>query len=134
MTLEKTSARVCTVVALGCAATLGCAAPAAEIRAPSATQQALIGLSKATLLNCAGAPLREIQNGESTVLIYHKDAPVIENSFMGSKSSVSRTHHSCTARLVLTKDVVEGIEYDSEPATYAAEDHCDEIFSACSAP
>jgi len=134
MILGRTPIRVCAIVALGAVTAWGCAAPPPEIRPPSTTQMALIGVSKGTLLNCAGPPLREIQSGETTVLTYHRDAPAIEESFTGSKSSVSRIHHSCTARLLLTKDTVDGVEYDSEPATFAAEDHCDEIFSACMSP
>ncbi len=108
-----------------------CATAPPQQRSPIAT--ALLGKTKQELVTCAGAPLKEFAQGDATVLTYYKEAPELEESFMGSKSSLRFEHrHGCRARISLREDRVEGIEYESVPATFSSEDHCDEIFQACS--
>jgi hypothetical protein len=107
----------------------GCTTPAHDPRSQIAT--ALLGKTKNELVNCAGKPLQELVQRDVTVLIYYKDAPELESSFMGSKSGMLRKRHGCRARIVLTNDRVEGIEYESVPETFGGEDHCDEIFQGC---
>lgn len=111
--------------------TLGSCAPAPpQQRSQIATT--LLGKTKQELVTCAGMPLNEFVRSDATELIYYKDSPKLEESFMGAKSSIrAERPHGCRARIYLKEDRVEGIEYESVPATFAGEDHCDAIFQAC---
>ncbi len=97
----------------------------------SAAHAGLIGKTKQEILTCAGPSLSEAHRGQQTVLIYHKDAPPFDQSFFGSKASVSAVHHDCTAVLTLDDDRVVAVEYRPEPPSIAAYDHCEEIFQGC---
>ncbi|MBA5864196.1 MAG: hypothetical protein GDA65_15995 [Nitrospira sp. CR1.1] len=90
--------------------------------------ETLIGKSKQDLLACAGSPLREIPTAEGIVLNYYAEAPMFEESFMGSKGSRSGNHHGCWVRISLREDLFIGVEYKSVPTPGIADDHCDEIF------
>ena len=98
---------------------------------PSAAHAGLIGKTKQELLTCADAPLSKTPRGQETVLVYHRNAPAFDRSFFGSKASVDSVHHGCTALLTLKDDRVVAVEYRPEPASIAAEDHCEEIFQNC---
>lgn len=93
--------------------------------------EVLIGKSKQDLLACAGSPLREIPVGGGIVLKYYKEAPMFEESFVGSKGSISGIHHGCWASISISEDRVIGVEYRSVPSPGIADDHCDEIFETC---
>ncbi len=108
---------------------LGCTTAPQEAHVSPA--QALIGKSKQDLLGCAGSPLREIPTSGGIVLKYYKEAPMFEESFMGSKGSRSGTHHGCWASISMSEDRVIGVEYKSVPTRGTANDHCDEIFKNC---
>src|SRR5215472_3216238 len=112
----------------------GCASPPKEMPAPSVTQKALIGKTKAELLACATGQPKTRTVCDLTVLRYYKEAFQFEESFSGSKSSVARLHHGCWASLVLKHDRVEGVQYDSIPSSHIEDDHCDEIFAQCVGP
>jgi hypothetical protein len=109
----------------------GCTTTPSEIPAPSSTHQALVGKTKASLLNCATVRPKEKTVGEVTVLQYYKEASLLEESFPGTKSSFPRIHHGCWATLRLTNDVVTEVEYRSTPKDNIDNDHCDEIFEPC---
>jgi hypothetical protein len=91
----------------------------------------LIGKATQELLSCAGTPLRETHTGSGTVLKYYKEAPMLEESFVGSKGSTARSHHGCWASVSIVGERVIGVTYESVPTPAAADDHCEEIFEAC---
>jgi hypothetical protein len=107
----------------------GCATPAMD-KSYSA-QHALIGKPRQVVLSCAGQPLGETTRGKASVLIYYKEAPMLEESFMGSKGSLPRAHHGCRAKVTLEDDKVVSVTYQSVPSSIGAEDHCEEIFENC---
>ena len=107
----------------------GCATPTTEKSYP--VQQALIGKSRQVVLSCAGQPLGETTSGKAAVLTYYKEAPMLEESFMGTKGSMPRAHHGCRAKVTLENDKVVSVTYQSVPSSFAAEDHCEEIFENC---
>lgn len=95
---------------------------------PTAT---LIGQSKEALLACAGRFNREVATGGGVVLKYYQEAPMFEESFMGSKSSHAGTHHGCWANVSLLDNRIIGIEFKSVPTPGSADDHCEDIFEPC---
>ncbi|MFM8551528.1 MAG: hypothetical protein ACKOCD_04320 [Nitrospiraceae bacterium] len=95
------------------------------------SQSHLMGKTKADLLACAGAPISDTRHDQQNVLLYHKDAPTFDQSFFGSKASVSGIHHECTAVLTIQNDRVVAVEYRPFPPSVAADDHCEEIFRSC---
>jgi hypothetical protein len=107
----------------------GCATPAMDKSYPA--QHALIGKPRQVVLSCAGQPLGETTSGKAAVLTYYKEAPMLEESFMGSKGSVPRAHHGCRAKVTLEDEKVVSVTYQSVPSSIAAEDHCEEIFENC---
>ena len=109
----------------------GCNKTVPEIIPPSSTQKALIGKTKKDLMACTTVEPEVRTTGDLTVLRYYKEASVLEESFAASKSSVARIHHGCWVTLGLINDRVEGVQYDSVPASYRHEGHCDEIFASC---
>ena len=96
-------------------------------------QHILIGKTKQEILACAGAPIRENEDGEMAELIYYKEASLLEESFPGSKGSIAESHHGCRAKVQFKGNRVTGVSYQSVPNSYHDEDHCDEIFESCSA-
>jgi hypothetical protein len=91
----------------------------------------LIGKAREELLACAGTPLRETRTGSGTVLKYYREAPMLEESFVGSKGSTARSHHGCWASVSIVGERVIGVTYQSVPTPAADDDHCEEIFEAC---
>ncbi|WP_455388234.1 hypothetical protein [Petrachloros mirabilis] len=97
-------------------------------------QQALIGKTKQELLACAGKPVGEKTQDDLTVLTYYKEASLLEESFPESRSSFSKVHHGCRATVVLQRDRINEVRYESVPSSYQDEDHCVEIFERCTSP
>ena len=64
----RRSAAVLLLAAAGLAGLAGCADPGADLAL--AAQSALVGMPKATLLSCAGAPLRQAASGGLEFLTY----------------------------------------------------------------
>jgi len=119
---------------VSCLGVSGCTTTPTEPRAPSPTQQALVGKTQKELMSCAGIPPEARTVGEVTELKYYKEASQFEESFPGSKSSVARAHHGCWATLRLTNEVVTEVQYRPVPKDYLHTDHCDEIFAKCLGP
>ena len=107
----------------------GCATPTSEKSYPA--QHALIGKPRQAVVSCAGPPVGETRSGKAAVLAYYREAPMMEESFMGTKGSVPRPHHGCRAKVTLEDDTVVSVTYQSVPSSIAAEDHCEEIFENC---
>lgn len=78
---------------------------------------------------------RESRAGNSTaggtVLNYYKEAPMFEESLMGSKGSRPGIHHGCWASVSMSEGRVIGVQFESRPRTEVASDHCEEIFIGC---
>lgn len=79
-------------------------------------------------------PVSERTSGDRGLFLYHKEASLFEESFLGSKSSVPMVHHGCRATIVLQKDRVSDVRYEDESSPYRGEDHCEEIFAPCVNP
>ena len=109
----------------------GCSTVASKSDNESPTQRALIGKSGQAIRTCAGPPLNERTVEGKLLWSYYKEASQFEESFFGSKSSYSMVHHGCWATLMFDDDQVVGVTYESEPASYQDDDHCEEIFQAC---
>lgn len=92
---------------------------------------ATIGKTKEALLQCAGQPVREAIQNRSVLFLYYREAPMLEESFSGSKGSFPRPHHGCWASVLLEDDRVTDIGYRSVPETIDAIDHCEAIFERC---
>jgi hypothetical protein len=107
----------------------GCAAPAIPENRSTGAQ--LIGTSRQQLFTCAGTPLREIDVPTGTVVKYYKEAPMLEESHVGSKASKAGIHGGCWAHILLSGDRVTGVEYKPVPDTLKATDQCDDMFRAC---
>ena len=120
--------------ALMIVAFVGCAQVTHNGEASYPIQRALIGKSKASLLACAGSPIKQHVKGEQVLFEYYKEASQFEESFPGSKSSFAMVHHGCRATLLLEQDVVTGVQYESEPSSYRDDDHCEEIFQSFVSP
>lgn len=106
-----------------------CASPAPIGVLPA--RDSLRGKTGQAVVACAGAPLERVQERDLTVLIYHKDAGPLEESFPASKGSVPVPRHACRARVTLQQDRVVGVEYQGTPPSVDAFDHCEEIFARC---
>jgi hypothetical protein len=107
----------------------GCAIPATIENPPSGER--LIGKSRQDLLACAGNPLHVIPVSDGTVFRYYKEAPMLEESFVGSKGSKAGIHGGCWAHVLLSEDRIAGVEYRPVPETLKATDQCEEIFRSC---
>lgn len=94
-------------------------------------QQALRGKSKQEVLACAGAPLQEREEGALTTLRYYKEAPLLEESMVGSKGSRPTVHHGCWATVILQDQRVEQVRYRFVPSSVDASNDCEEIFANC---
>ena len=118
-----------TAVILGFCFYGGCATPEREYVFPN--RDATIGMTKEALLQCAGQPVREAVQNHSVIFLYYKEAPMMEESFPGTKGSFPRPHHGCWANVLLEGDRVTDIGYRSVPPSIDAFDHCEAIFKAC---
>lgn len=94
-------------------------------------QKALIGKSESEMLACAGEPKKRSSSGEETRLTYHRKAPVFEESFAISKTSVPCPRHACEAVVVLKGDRVAEVQYHPTPQSLGGCEHCEEIFQKC---
>lgn len=95
---------------------------------------ALVGKSRQDIVTCAGAPLREIQTADGTVLKYYKEIPMLEESQVSSKGSRPRAHGGCWASISISQDRVIGVEFDSVPVSGQADLSCEDIFETCVTP
>ena len=94
-------------------------------------QHKLMGKTTQEVLACAGAPIREYEQSDTAELVYYQEASLLEESFPGSKGSVSKTHHGCRANVQFKGGRLTGVRYQSVPSAYHDEDHCDDIFKSC---
>ncbi|MEP7154105.1 MAG: hypothetical protein ABI856_20565, partial [Nitrospira sp.] len=83
-------------------------------------QESLRGKSREQVLACAGTPLREWQDGEFTQLRYYREAPLLEESMVSSKSSRPTVHHGCWATVMLQHDRVDQVQYRFAPRSVDA--------------
>jgi hypothetical protein len=107
----------------------GCALPEPVPVLPN--REATLGKTKEALLQCAGQPIREAVQNHSVIFLYYKEAPMMEESFPGTKGSSPRPHHGCWASVLLEEDRVTDIGYRSVPPRIDALDHCEAIFQTC---
>lgn len=107
----------------------GCATPAQVGEYPN--QQKLVGKSKAAVLACAGAPIKEQTRNDVVVLHYYREAPMLEESAPVGKGSFSTVHHGCWATVLVTDNRVTEVRYRFVPPTFDASDECEEIFEPC---
>jgi len=94
-------------------------------------QQRIAGQSKTAILACAGAPKKEIKEGELTLLRYYREAPILEESQPVGKGSISTIRHGCWATVILSDDRVVDVHYRFVPPTFDASNDCEEIFEPC---
>lgn len=94
-------------------------------------QQSLRGKSREQVLACAGTPLREWQDREFTQLRYYREAPLLEESMVSSKSSRPTVHHGCWATVMLQHNRVDQVQYRFAPSSVDASNDCEEIFARC---
>ncbi len=119
----------------GCALTAvlsACATAPPVVDHPN--QQGLEGKTKEQVLACAGEPERERSHEDLTLMRYYKEAPLLQESIVGSKGSRGGAHHGCWATVVLKDGKVLEVRYHSVPTGVDATDHCEEIFDACTQP
>ena len=83
------------------------------------------------MLACAGAPLREWRSGDFTLFRYYREAPLLEESMVSSKSSRPTVHHGCWATVMLRQDRVDQVQYRFAPSSVDASNDCEEIFAGC---
>ena len=107
----------------------GCSTPAQVGEYPN--QQSLVGKPASVILACAGAPKKEVKDGEFTLLRYYREAPILEESQPVGKSSVSTIRHGCWATVVLADDRVVTVHYRFVPPSFDASNDCEEIFESC---
>ncbi len=112
-----------------CALVSGCTGPATERDGISG--HALIGMTEERLRTCAEAPLREVAQPDSALLVYYHEAAVFEESFGGGKGSKPGYHHGCWATILTEKGRVIGVEFRPVPDPDADTHECQEIFAAC---
>jgi hypothetical protein len=93
--------------------------------------EALIGLTQERLRACAGAPLHEVSQAASTLLVYYREAAMFEESFGGGKGSKPGYHHGCWVTILLEDRRVSGVEFRPVPDPDADTHECQEIFPAC---
>lgn len=80
---------------------------------------------------CAGEPLARTSGEEGAVLIYYREAPPLERSFVGSKASVPIVPNGCRARLKLKDQRVTEVEYAPVPESIGGMEHCEQMFEPC---
>ena len=94
-------------------------------------QKALLGKTEQQVVACAGKPKARFASGEETQLTYRRNAPVFEESFAISKTSVPCPRHACEAVVVLKGDRVSEVRYNPVPHSLGGCEHCEEIFEQC---
>lgn len=94
-------------------------------------QQGLRGKSKHEVVACAGTPLQEREEGPLTTLRYYKEAPLLEESMVSSKSSRPTVHHGCWATVLLQNQRVDQVRYRFVPSSVDASNDCEAIFANC---
>jgi len=112
-----------------CALFNGCVGPRAG--PVGVNGQVLIGMTQERLHTCAGAPLREVSQPASRLLVYYREAVMFEESFGGSKGSKGGYHHGCWATILVEEGHVTGVEFRPVPDPEADTHECQEIFVAC---
>ncbi|HET9963396.1 MAG TPA: hypothetical protein VFQ34_13730 [Nitrospiraceae bacterium] len=95
-------------------------------------QMALRGMSTSEVLACAGPPTRQFAEGDAILMRYYREAPMLEESTVGSKGSHAGVHHGCWATLVVRADRVESVRYRFVPSDVDASNDCEDIFANCS--
>ncbi|MBX3236655.1 MAG: hypothetical protein KF814_10910 [Nitrospiraceae bacterium] len=110
---------------------LGGCASAPPVTEGYPIQSAMPGKTTAQLLSCAGTPTRQSTEGEITLLRYYREAPMLEESVVGSKGSHAGIHHGCWATVVLRDDRIEAVRYRFVPNSVDASNDCEEIFANC---
>jgi hypothetical protein len=108
---------------------LGCATPAQVGEYPN--QLAMLGKTKADVVQCAGVPHKERRDGGVTLLPYYREAPMLKESRASFKGSMPTMHHGCWATVILTDDRVTEVRYRFVPDTFDASDECEKIFEQC---
>ncbi len=106
-----------------------CSTPALVGEYPN--QQQMRGLSKSSILQCAGLPKKEFTDGTRTLLRYYREAPILEESRPVGKGSFATVRHGCWATVVLTDDRVVDLQYRFVPPTFDASNDCEDIFEPC---
>ena len=110
----------------------GCASAPPEKKSDNPTAQRLIGKTRAAIVQCAGAPLRDVPYGHGVVLRYYKEAPMLEESRSFLKGSTPGEHHGCWASLLIEQEEVTGVEFRTVPEGAGNEDDdCEAIFAGC---
>ena len=110
----------------------GCASAPPEKKSDNLTAQRLIGKTRAAIVQCAGAPLRDVPYGHGVVLRYYKEAPMLEESRSFLKGSTPGEHHGCWASLLIEQEEVTGVEFRTVPEGAGNEDDdCEAIFAGC---
>jgi hypothetical protein len=112
-------------------AVLGACVTAAPVTEGYPIQEAMKGKTRQHILSCAGKPMREIQDGDLTLLRYYREAPILEESSVGSKGSLPGIHHGCWATVILEGEKVEDVHYRYVPPFFDASNDCEEIFMNC---
>ena len=120
------------IIAGALAATLvGCASAPEPKEKDALIRNRLVGQTREAVFACAGPPLRERMQQTLTILRYYREAPLLEESFSGTKGSQPRPHHGCWAELVVKDNRIADVHYVSVPANVDSSDHCDQIFGNC---
>jgi hypothetical protein len=70
----------------------------------------------------------EVSQGELTILRYYKEAPMMEESAVASKTSRPGLHHGCWASLGIEHQQVTGIEFRAVPEGVTEHGDCEAIF------
>src|SRR5215217_1035811 len=112
-------------------ALMACSAPETTVILPN--RDASIGMTADALRQCAGSPRHETKkNGNVTVLSYYKEAPILQQSFSGARSSISRLSlHACWVTARVEQETVKEISYRSVPQTIDASMYCEAILKPC---
>jgi hypothetical protein len=108
----------------------GCVSGSSEMKTDNPTAKRIVGTSRAALLQCAGAPVKEIPYDHGVIFRYYKEAPMFEESRPFLKGSIAQEHHGCWASLLLESDQVTGVEFRTIPEGIEY-DHCEDIFVRC---
>ena len=109
------------------------ACSATETTVTFANRDASIGMTADALRQCAGSPSHETKkNGDVTILSYYKEAPILQQSFPGPRSSISRLSlHACWVTARVEQETVQEISYRSVPQTIDASMYCEAILEPC---
>jgi hypothetical protein len=110
---------------------LGCTGLKSHELESSTARSPLIGLTTSALLSCAGPPQSRLQLGQGTVLRYYKEAPMLEESRVGSKGSLPGMHRGCWADLLTESGTVTGVEFRPVPDQERDSSLCHQIFEGC---